>query len=55
MTMRTPLKKVRGLGSAKEGTDHFWLQRVTAASNAILTLFLICIYLVLWALMPVEE
>ena len=28
--MRTPLNKVRGLGSAKEGTDHFWKQRLTA-------------------------
>lgn len=31
--MRTPLSKVRGLGSAKEGTDHFWKQRVTAVAN----------------------
>ena len=29
--MRTPLGKVRGLGSAKEGTDHFWRQRLTAS------------------------
>jgi len=34
--MRTPLKNVRSLGSAKEGTDHFWRQRVTAVSNLIL-------------------
>jgi succinate dehydrogenase membrane anchor subunit len=33
---RTPLGKVRGLGSAKEGTEHFWKQRLTAASNLIL-------------------
>jgi succinate dehydrogenase / fumarate reductase, membrane anchor subunit len=39
--MRTPLAKVRGLGSAKEGTDHFWKQRVTALANIPLTLFLI--------------
>jgi len=31
--MRTPLGKVRGLGSAKDGTDHFWRQRVTAVAN----------------------
>jgi succinate dehydrogenase / fumarate reductase membrane anchor subunit len=31
--MRTPLSKVRGLGSAKEGTDHFWRQRLTAVAN----------------------
>jgi succinate dehydrogenase / fumarate reductase, membrane anchor subunit len=38
--LRTPLARVRGLGSAKEGTDHFWKQRVTAVSNIFLTLFL---------------
>jgi succinate dehydrogenase / fumarate reductase membrane anchor subunit len=37
-SMRTPLGRVRGLGSAKSGTGHFWLQRVTAVSNLILTL-----------------
>jgi len=42
MSMRTPLSRVRGLGSAKEGTGHFWHQRVTGAALAILvTLFLI--------------
>jgi succinate dehydrogenase / fumarate reductase, membrane anchor subunit len=39
--IRTPLAKVRGLGSAKEGTDHFWKQRVTALANVPLTLFLV--------------
>ena len=39
--MRTPLKKVRGLGSAKEGTDHFWRQRLTALANIPLTLFFV--------------
>ena len=34
--MRTPLKNVRHLGSAKEGTDHFWRQRMTAVANLIL-------------------
>lgn len=36
MSQRTPLAKVRGLGSAKEGTEHFWKQRITAVSNLIL-------------------
>lgn len=45
MTMRTPLKNVRYLGSAKEGTDHFWTQRVTGAANALLTVFAICLAL----------
>ena len=39
--MRTPLSKVRGLGSAKEGTDHFWRQRLTALANVPLILFFI--------------
>jgi len=39
--IRTPLAKVHGLGSAKEGTDHFWKQRVTALANVPLTLFLV--------------
>lgn len=34
--MRTPLKNVRHLGSAKEGTDHFWRMRITAVANLIL-------------------
>jgi succinate dehydrogenase / fumarate reductase, membrane anchor subunit len=38
--MRTPLARVRGLGSAKEGTDHFWKQRVTAFANIFLVMFL---------------
>jgi len=38
MDMRTPLGKVRGLGSAKEGTDHFWKQRLTAIANVPLVL-----------------
>ena len=34
--IRTPLAKARGLGSAKSGTDHFWLQRMTAVANVVL-------------------
>ena len=43
MAMRTPLKNVRGLGSAKEGADHFWKQRVTAVVNLVLSLFAIAL------------
>ena len=39
--LRTPLNRVRGLGSAKEGADHFWRQRLTGIANVPLTLFLI--------------
>ena len=41
MAHRTPLARVRGLGSAHEGTQHFWRQRVTAVSNLFLVCFLI--------------
>ena len=41
MSMRTPLSKVRGLGSAKSGTEHFWHQRLTAVANIALVIFLI--------------
>lgn len=41
MSMRTPLGTVTGLGSAKEGTLHFWHQRLTALANVPLTLFLV--------------
>ena len=41
MSMRTPLSQVRGLGSAREGTSHFWLQRLTALANVPLTLFFV--------------
>jgi succinate dehydrogenase / fumarate reductase membrane anchor subunit len=39
--MRTPLSKVRGLGSAREGTEHFWRQRLTAVANVPLILFFV--------------
>lgn len=41
MSMRTPLKNVRHLGSAKEGTSHWWHQKVTAV--ALIPLFVVAI------------
>ena len=38
MSLSTPLKKVRGYGSAKSGTEHFWMQRVTAIANVPLVI-----------------
>jgi succinate dehydrogenase / fumarate reductase membrane anchor subunit len=38
---RTSLSRVRGLGSAQSGTDHFWEQRITAALNLLLLVFVI--------------
>jgi succinate dehydrogenase membrane anchor subunit len=35
--IRTPLARVRGHGTAKSGTAHFWHQRVTAIANIPLT------------------
>ena len=39
--MATPLARVRGLGSAHRGTETFWRQRMTAAANIPLVIFLI--------------
>jgi len=49
--LRSPLSKVKGLGSAKEGTTHFWRQRLTT---------LLLIPMVLWigfslAALPVDH
>lgn len=41
MSLATPLKKVRGLGSAKSGTEHFWQQRLTALLNLPLLVFFV--------------
>ena len=32
MSLRTPLGRVLGLGSAKDGTSHWWTQRLTAVA-----------------------
>jgi succinate dehydrogenase / fumarate reductase membrane anchor subunit len=40
--MLTPLARARGLGSARDGTEHFWHQRLTAVANAVLmTIFVL--------------
>ncbi len=39
MSLKSPLGRVLGLGSAKEGTDHWWMQRVTAVALVPLTLW----------------
>ena len=39
MDMRTPLAKVRGLGSARSGTEHFWKVRTTSIALTPLLLF----------------
>lgn len=37
----TGIGRVRGLGSAHEGTHHWWHQRLTAGSNLILVLWFV--------------
>jgi succinate dehydrogenase / fumarate reductase, membrane anchor subunit len=37
----TELGRVRGLGSARGGSHHWWLQRVTAGGNVLLVLWFI--------------
>ena len=39
--LRTPIARARGLGSGKSGTEHFWIQRVTAVVLALLVPWLI--------------
>ncbi|MFQ5959707.1 MAG: succinate dehydrogenase, hydrophobic membrane anchor protein [Alphaproteobacteria bacterium] len=41
MSLRTPLGLARGLGSAKEGTDHWWAQKVTSVALVPLTLWFV--------------
>jgi len=45
--IRTPLARVRGHGSAKSGTTHFWHQRVTAIANIPLTIAAVIILITL--------
>jgi succinate dehydrogenase / fumarate reductase, membrane anchor subunit len=37
----TDLGRVRGLGAAKDGVHHWWLQRVTAIANIVLVLWFV--------------
>lgn len=41
MSLRTPLSRVRGLGAAHSGVEHFWLQRVTAVALVPLVIWFI--------------
>jgi succinate dehydrogenase / fumarate reductase membrane anchor subunit len=42
-SMRTPLARIRYLGSAHSGTDHFWKQRVTSVALVPLTIIFVFI------------
>lgn len=39
--LRSPLGRVRGMGSAKSGTHHWWMQRVTSIALLPLTLWFV--------------
>lgn len=43
--LRHPLARVRGLGSARSGLRHWWLQRVTAVALVILVVLMTAIVL----------
>lgn len=41
MKFRAPLARARGLGSAKSGTHHWWMQRLTAVALVPLSLWFV--------------
>ena len=45
--LQTPLKRVRGLGSAKDGTHHFIVQRITALALIPLSIWVVWLALAL--------
>lgn len=42
---RHPLARARGLGSAKDGTHHFWVQRVSAVALGLLSVAFLALVL----------
>jgi succinate dehydrogenase / fumarate reductase membrane anchor subunit len=43
--LRNPLQRARGLGSAKDGVQHWWRQRVTAAALLVLGIWFVLLVL----------
>ena len=41
MRMETPIARVRGLGSARSGAHHWWLERLTSVATLVLFVWLI--------------
>jgi succinate dehydrogenase / fumarate reductase membrane anchor subunit len=41
MSLRSPLGKVLGTGSAKEGVHHWWMQRLTSIALVPLTIWFV--------------
>ena len=42
---RNPMKIARGLGSAKSGVEHWWVQRLTAAALVLLGVWFVVLVL----------
>jgi len=47
MSLRSPIGRARGLGSAKEGTGHWWHQRISAVALLALTVWFVISLIVL--------
>ncbi|HLY53514.1 MAG TPA: succinate dehydrogenase, hydrophobic membrane anchor protein [Steroidobacteraceae bacterium] len=41
MSLRTPLSRVLGMGSAKQGVHHWWVQRLTSVALVPLTVWFV--------------
>lgn len=41
MSLRTPIARARGLGSAKDGLHHWWVQRISAVALVPLTVWFV--------------
>ncbi|HEV2747175.1 MAG TPA: succinate dehydrogenase, hydrophobic membrane anchor protein [Allosphingosinicella sp.] len=50
MRARTPIARVRGLGSARSGAHHWWLERLTSVATFVLLVWLLVALLRLPAL-----
>lgn len=47
-SIRTPRARVKGLGASGHGAEHFWMQRLTGAANAVLLLAFVVIIAKMW-------
>lgn len=52
--MRSRLSRVRGLGSAKDGTHHWWMQRLSAIALIPLSIWFAGSVLVLTGMHPIS-
>ena len=41
MSLRSPIRRVTGLGAAKDGVSHWWAQRVSSVGLIVLTLWFV--------------